>query len=58
MVKKKKEEAIKEAEKIKEADLLIQAEAGLDMKKLNVDDSKSTTYTDYDATDDSDIVFK
>lgn len=58
MVKKKKEEAIKEAEKTKEENLLIQAEAGLDMKKLKVDDSKSTTYTDYDAIDDSDIVFK
>jgi DNA replication protein DnaD len=56
MVKKKKEEAIKEAEKGKEELKLIEAEAGLDMKKVNVDDSKH--YSDYDATDDSDIVFK
>jgi len=56
MVKKKKEEAIKEVEKEKAEVKLIEAEAGLDMKELKVDDS--IHYSDYDATDDSDIVFK
>lgn len=62
MVKKKKEEQIKQneidKEEAKEKLLLEQAEKGI--KKLKLDDKSEviSVLSDYDAADDSDIVFK
>ena len=59
MVKKKKEEQIKANEVLKEEEKLEKA-ASADVKKLNISESKesSSMLSGYDATDDSDVVFK
>jgi hypothetical protein len=62
MVKRKKEESLKEAEKEEELGkdeaLHARAESNLSIKELKIDGSKSSVLSGYDATDDSDIVFK
>lgn len=59
MVKKKKEEQIKAVELLKEEEKLEKA-ANADMKNLKISESKQSAsiLSGYDATDDSDIVFK
>ena len=57
MVKKKKEEQIKALEILKEEEKLAQASVGVkDMKIESKQDS--SILSAYDATEDSDIVFK
>jgi hypothetical protein len=58
MVKKKKEESLKETERVKEEVLHAQTGAKLNIKKLKTDDFDSSVLSGYDATDDSDVVFK